>query len=63
LTRAQLALLATLAWTRRPGVAELAEDLAQPVVDRLENRRVLVQGSLAQPGEPGDGVVDSRVTC
>jgi hypothetical protein len=49
LTRAQLALLASLAWARRvrPGVCELAEDLAQPVVDRLKNRRMLVQRSLA----------------
>jgi hypothetical protein len=57
-------LLATLARPRRTGtagIAELAEDLAELVVDRLQYGRVLVERRLAQGGQPGDGLVNARV--
>ena len=68
---AQLALLA-VACRARPGarggrpwparVAELAEDLAQPVVDALKDGGPLGQVHVLKRGEPADGRVDARVT-
>jgi hypothetical protein len=69
--RAELALLAAparLARARRDGrpwparVAELAEDLAQPVVHSLKHGRPLGQFHVLKRGEPLDGRVDPGVT-
>lgn len=46
---------------RRAGLAQLAEDLAELVVDRLQRRRLLLQRPLAERGQAGDGFVDARV--
>jgi hypothetical protein len=43
-------------------VAELAEDLAQPVVHPLKDGRPLGQVYVLERGEPVDGRVDARVT-
>jgi hypothetical protein len=68
---AQLALLAApagLARARGAGgsrptrVAELAEDLAQPVVDGLKDGRPLGQVHVLKRGEPADGRVHPGVT-
>ena len=68
---AQLALLAVPAGlarahgagrSRPARVAELAEDLAQPVVDGLKDGRPLGQVHVLKRGEPADGRVDARVT-
>jgi hypothetical protein len=46
-----------------PGrVAELAEDLAELVVDGLEDRRLLGEVKLGERGEPLDGRVHPRIT-
>jgi len=72
--RAELALLAAparltrLARARRDGrpwrarVAELTEDLAQPVVHCLKYGRPLDQVHVLKRGEPLDGRVDPGVT-
>ena len=44
-------------WPAR--LAELAEDLAQPVVDSLENGRPFGQVRVLKRGEPPDGRVDA----
>jgi hypothetical protein len=68
LRAAQFALLtgaARLPWPATwPGspVAELAEDLAKPVVYRLKRGRALVERHLVEGGKAGDGLVDPRVT-
>jgi hypothetical protein len=68
---AQLALLAGptgLAWPRGDSgswpawVAELAKDLAQPVVHFLEDRRPFVEIHALKRGERLDGRVDALVT-
>jgi hypothetical protein len=68
---AKLALLAAparLAGARRIGrsrparFAELAEDLAQPVVHCLEDGRPLGQVHVLERGETADGRVDAGVT-
>ena len=68
---AQLGLLAApagLARAHRAGrsrparVAELAEDLAQPVVDGLKDGRPLSQVHVLKRGEPAYGRVDPGVT-
>jgi hypothetical protein len=70
----QLALLALASGLTRPGlaargalsgaggVAELAEDLAQPVVHLLEDRGPVVEVDLVEVGQPLDGLVDPRVS-
>ena len=58
--RAELALLAAPAGLAR--VAELTEDLAQPVVHFLKHRRPLGQVRVLKRGEPLDGRVDAGVT-
>jgi hypothetical protein len=48
--------------TSRPtGLANLAEDIAQLVVRRLQHRRMLLQRRVPECGEGGDGLVDARV--
>jgi hypothetical protein len=65
---AELPLLAALARARGGGrrlparVAELAEDLAQPVVDLLEDGGPVGQVHVVERGEPADGRVDTGVT-
>ena len=68
---AQLALLAVPAGlarahgagrSRPARVAELAEDLAQPVVDGLKDGRPLGQVHVLKRGEPADGRVHPGVT-
>ena len=68
---AKLALLAVPAGLARPRgggrprpalVAELTEDLAQPVVHPFKDGRPLGQVYVLKRGEPGDGRVDARVT-
>jgi hypothetical protein len=44
------------------GIAELAEDLAQPVVHLLEDRRAVVEVDLVEVGKPFDGLVDPGVS-
>jgi hypothetical protein len=69
--RTQLVLLAWPAWLARPRgdggsrsarVAQLAEDLAQPVVDSFEHGRPFGEFHVLKRGEPADGRVDARVT-
>jgi hypothetical protein len=69
--RTQLVLLAGAAWFTWPrgdgrsglaGVAELAEDLAQPVVDSFKHGRPFGEFHVLKRGEPADGRVDARVT-
>jgi hypothetical protein len=62
-------LLAGLARAPRTGlsgprarVAELAEDLAQLVVDGLQRCRVLIQWQLPEPVKARDGLVHASVT-
>jgi hypothetical protein len=74
---AELALLAALAWPRRAlwvrpaasgarprtaGLAELAEDLAQPVVYLFQDRGALVKVDLVEVGKPFDGLVDPGIS-
>ncbi len=66
---AELALFAGPAWftgprgagSRAAGVAELAEDLAQPVVRFLEDRRAGGEVGVREGAEPGHGRVDPGV--
>jgi hypothetical protein len=63
--RAQLTLLAGPAGLARRGpgaVAEFAEDLAQLVVHRGQDRRPLVEVEVIQGGQPLDGRVDPGVS-
>jgi hypothetical protein len=68
---AQLALLAAPAWLARPcgdgrswpaRIAQLPEDLAQPVVDCLQDHRPLGEVDVLKRGERLDGRVDAGVT-
>jgi len=45
----------------RARVAELAEDLAQLVVDGLQHRRVLVEGQFPKPVQACHGLVNAGV--
>jgi hypothetical protein len=45
----------------RAGVAELAEDLAELVVDGLQHRRVLIEGQFPEPVQACHGLVDAGV--
>jgi hypothetical protein len=47
-------------WPAR--VAKLAEDLAEPVVDFLEDGRPFGEVHVLKRGEPPDGRIDTRVT-
>jgi hypothetical protein len=68
---AELVLLAWPAWLARPRgdgstrparVAELAEDLAQPVVDSFKDGGPFGEVHILKRGEAGDGRVDARIT-
>jgi hypothetical protein len=43
------------------GVAEFAEDLAEPVVDLLEDSRAIGEFHVVKPGESGDSIVNPGV--
>jgi hypothetical protein len=44
------------------GIAEFAEDLAEPVVNRLEDGRAVGELDVVKRGKPGDGLVDPIVS-